>query len=53
MNRVILRGSAIACLGLGLAFAPVAGAAPAPVLHPDRLLILSTTDVKGKTGPCG
>lgn len=33
-----------------------AGAAPGtttPVLRPDHLLVLSTTDVKGKTGPCG
>jgi hypothetical protein len=22
-------------------------------LHPDKLIILSTTDVKGKTSPCG
>jgi 2',3'-cyclic-nucleotide 2'-phosphodiesterase (5'-nucleotidase family) len=27
--------------------------AKAPILNPDKLLILSTTDVKGKTGPCG
>jgi hypothetical protein len=25
----------------------------APVLEPDKVIILSTTDVKGKTGPCG
>ena len=24
-----------------------------PVQQPDKLVILSTTDVKGKTGPCG
>jgi hypothetical protein len=24
-----------------------------PVLQPDKLVIISTTDVKGKTGPCG
>ena len=24
-----------------------------PLQHPDKLLILSTSDVKGKTGPCG
>jgi hypothetical protein len=23
------------------------------VLQPDKLLVLSTTDVKGKTSPCG
>ena len=25
----------------------------ARVLEPDKLIILSTTDVKGKTSPCG
>lgn len=30
-----------------------ATATKAPVLKPDKLLILSTTDVKGKTSPCG
>ncbi len=24
-----------------------------PILQPDKLVIISTTDVKGKTGPCG
>ena len=24
-----------------------------PLKKPDKLVILSTTDVKGKTGPCG
>jgi len=24
-----------------------------PLLEPDKLIILSTTDVKGKTSPCG
>jgi hypothetical protein len=24
-----------------------------PILQPDKLIILSTTDVKGKTSPCG
>ncbi len=28
-------------------------AANAPLLQPDKLVILSTTDVKGKTSPCG
>jgi hypothetical protein len=33
----------------------IAGAAAksASVLEPDKLIILSTTDVKGKTSPCG
>jgi hypothetical protein len=29
------------------------GAASGPIAQPDRLVILSTTDVKGRTGPCG
>jgi hypothetical protein len=24
-----------------------------PILQPTKLVIVSTTDVKGKTGPCG
>lgn len=28
-------------------------AADDPILQPDKLVILSTTDVKGKTSPCG
>ncbi len=37
------------------ALAVMAGAASksAAVLQPDKLIILSTTDVKGKTSPCG
>lgn len=33
----------------------LAGAADkkGPILEPDKLIILSTTDVKGKTSPCG
>ena len=31
----------------------MAGAANAPILKPEKLIILSTTDVKGKTSPCG
>ena len=30
-----------------------AGAKKESVLQPDKLIIISTTDVKGKTGPCG
>jgi 2',3'-cyclic-nucleotide 2'-phosphodiesterase (5'-nucleotidase family) len=53
MKRVTPRGFAIVSLSLGLALAPAARAGTAPVLHPDKLVILSTTDVKGKTAPCG
>ena len=30
-----------------------ASTSKAPILQPDKLIILSTTDVKGKTSPCG
>ncbi|HET9325666.1 MAG TPA: hypothetical protein VFQ05_02725 [Candidatus Eisenbacteria bacterium] len=35
------------------AWAAVAATSSGAVLQPDKLVILSTTDVKGKTGPCG
>ena len=35
------------------AFVALAGAAPSNVRRPESLVILSTTDVKAKTGPCG
>src|SRR5262249_8500168 len=35
------------------AFAGAATPSGEPVLQPDKRVILSTTDVKGKTGPCG
>jgi len=31
----------------------LAAATTPTVLQPDKLIILSTTDVKGKTSPCG
>ncbi len=41
-------------LCLFLLAAPAAPrAADMPVLHPEKLVVLSTTDMKGKTGPCG
>ena len=38
----------LACLALAGATAPKSS-----VKEPDKLVILSTTDVKGKTSPCG
>src|SRR5262245_45789932 len=35
------------------AFAGAATPSGEPVLQPEKLVILSTADVKGKTGPCG
>ena len=46
----------LACAVLVLAaWLALAGAtsAPGPVKQPDKLVILSTVDVKGKTSPCG
>ncbi len=40
-------------LVIGLACAGPVARAAAPVLEPDKLLVLSTTDVRGETGPCG
>lgn len=37
-----------------LAWLTLAGAStPAAIKNPDKLIILSTSDVKGKTSPCG
>jgi hypothetical protein len=37
-----------------LAWLTLAGAtSPAATKNPDKLVILTTTDVKGKTSPCG
>ncbi len=46
---------ALAAVAAALAGLVVAGAgAPgAAVKQPDKLVILSTTDVKGRTNPCG
>lgn len=44
--------SALAMLAV-LLLAGAASKAAGPVLQPDKLIILSTTDVKGKTSPCG
>jgi hypothetical protein len=47
----ILATAALATLG----WLVLAGAASAPstILEPNKLIILSTTDLKGKTSPCG
>lgn len=38
---------------LAVLFIAGAAAKSRPTLQPDKLVILSTTDVKGKTSPCG
>lgn len=44
--------AALATLAVVL-LAGAASKAAGPGLQPDKLVILSTTDVKGKTSPCG
>ena len=51
MKSLVLRLAAAAA-AFGLA-APLLGASSGRVLEPDKLIILSTTDVKGKNEPCG
>ena len=38
---------------LGLAVAMLGAASPSKLAEPGKLIILSTTDVKGKNEPCG
>ena len=52
MKSRILRLVA-AAVALALAAALLGAATPAKVLEPNKLIILSTTDVKGKNEPCG
>jgi hypothetical protein len=42
-----------AAVAVGIAVALLGAAAPSKVLEPGKLIILSTTDVKGKNEPCG
>ena len=42
-----------AAVAVGLAAVLLGAASPAKVLEPGKLIILSTSDVKGKTSPCG
>ena len=50
--KSILTGTLAVAL-LAVLLAAGVSRAKGPVLQPDKLLIISTTDVKGKTGPCG
>jgi hypothetical protein len=42
-----------AAVALAIAAALVGASAPAKVVEPNKLIILSTTDVKGENEPCG
>lgn len=51
MKTLAVRLAAVVILALAAwALSGASGSAPA---QPDKLVILSTTDVKGRTGPCG
>jgi hypothetical protein len=54
MKSLLARAAATAALALVACLLIAAAAAPKKgQLQPDKLVILSTTDVKGKTSPCG
>ena len=42
-----------AAVVLAIAVALIGAGAPSKTLEPNKLIILSTTDVKGKNEPCG
>lgn len=42
-----------AAVAIGIAVALLGAAGPAKVVEPNKLIILSTTDVKGENEPCG
>ena len=42
-----------AAVAVGLAASMLGAASPGKIREPDKLIILSTTDVKGKNEPCG
>jgi len=42
-----------AAVAVAIAAALLGAASPSKVLEPGKLIILSTTDVKGKNEPCG
>ena len=54
MKPLAIRMLAAAVMALIVWVMLAAATAPqGSLLEPDKLIILSTTDVKGKTGPCG
>jgi len=53
LTRLAASAALAALCWLLLAGAAATGSKPSAVLEPSKLIILSTTDVKGKTSPCG
>ena len=53
MKALATRVLAAAALAIICVLALVAASSPSKLQEPDKLIILSTVDVKGKTSPCG
>ena len=53
MKSLAARVLAAAVLVTMVVLLAAAATAPTKLLEPDKLIILSTTDVKGKNSPCG
>ena len=53
MKSIAVRVTALLAAIVTVALLAGAAAKSGKVAEPDKLIILSTTDVKGKTSPCG
>lgn len=53
MKVAFARLATAALLAVLLTLLSSASGTKGPLLQPTKFIILSTTDVKGKTGPCG
>ena len=51
--KSLLSRFAVAALAMAIAVALLGAAKPGKVLEPNKLIILSTTDVKGENEHCG
>jgi hypothetical protein len=51
--KSVLSRLVAAAVAIAIAAALLGAASPGKVLEPNKLIILSTTDVKGKNEPCG
>ena len=51
--KSLLSRFAAAAVALAIAVALLGASKPSKVLEPNKLIILSTTDVKGENEPCG
>lgn len=53
MKSIVVRLTALLAALVVVALLAGAASKAAQVLQPDKVVVLSTTDVKGKTSPCG